>query len=244
MIAVPDAPAGRSKANGVGGFTGTRLVVGDVEQVEERRPLPRAAARRSATGRRSTTGAGLRRRRAARSFLFGSVATSISRMPPRVGAGNSCDSRCSPSTSAVALTVAPAVPVMKSLNSARPFSSVFTVMTFGPTCRSTGWPVMLFDSEPRIRRTEIAPFGRSSTGRGMPDICFGSGIAKPPRCARCGRHKGRRGNKGRRGQTAPSCPSRLVPTCARSSQSCARSSCRTWRRRRSSVAHEAQTPLG
>src|SRR5262252_3184112 len=41
---------------------------------------------------------------------------------------------------------------------------------------------MLFDSDPRISRTEIAPFGRSSTGRGMPDISFGSGIANPP-CA-------------------------------------------------------------
>src|SRR6185295_7972469 len=39
---------------------------------------------------------------------------------------------------------------------------------------------MLLESAPRMRRTEIAPFGRSSTGRGMPDISFGSGIAKPP----------------------------------------------------------------
>src|SRR5471030_635502 len=38
----------------------------------------------------------------------------------------------------LAITCAPAVPVMKSLNSARPFSSVFTVMTFEPTWRSTG----------------------------------------------------------------------------------------------------------
>ena len=103
-----------------------------------------------------------------------SVATSISRMPPRAGAGNSCDSRCSPSTSAIAFTVAFGV---RSLNCARPLSSVFTVSTLEPTRSSTGWLAMLFDSSPRIRRTETAPFGRSSTGRGIPAICFGSGCA-------------------------------------------------------------------
>ena len=113
--------------------------------------------------------------------LLVSVATSISRMPPDAGAGNSCDSRRSPSTSAVALTVAPA---SRSLNCARPFSSVFCVSVLEPTCSSTLCPGMLFDRDPRIRRTEIAPLGRSSTGRGMPDICFGSGIAKPPCWAR------------------------------------------------------------
>src|SRR5262252_2364492 len=45
---------------------------------------------------------------------------------------------------------------------------------------------MLFESCPRIRRTDTVPFGRSSTGRGMPDICFGSGIANPPGCAPSG----------------------------------------------------------
>ena len=102
-----------------------------------------------------------------------SVATSIRRMPPRVGAGNSRDSRCSPFTSATAFTVAPGV---TSLNCARPFSSVLTVSSFPPPTIFTGWLTMLFASDPRIRRTEIAPFGRSSTGRGIPDISLGSGI--------------------------------------------------------------------
>ena len=35
---------------------------------------------------------------------------------------------------------------------------------------------MLFDSCPRMSRTDTWPAGRSVTGRGMPDICFGSGI--------------------------------------------------------------------
>ena len=51
-----------------------------------------------------------------------SVATSIRRMPALGGAWNSCDSRCSPSTSVEAFTVAPAV---IPLNCARPASSVF-----------------------------------------------------------------------------------------------------------------------
>ena len=106
-----------------------------------------------------------------------SVATSIKRMPPRVGAGNSRDSRCSPSTSAIAFTEDPGG---TSLNCARPFSSVFTVNALAPATIFTGWPTMLFESDPRIRRTEIAPFGRSSTGRGIPDISLGSGMAKPP----------------------------------------------------------------
>ena len=46
--------------------------------------------------------------RRSRPALELSVATSSSRMPPVAGAGNSCDSRCSPSTSAAALSVAPA----------------------------------------------------------------------------------------------------------------------------------------
>ena len=53
-----------------------------------------------------------------------SVATSKSRMPPCAGAGNSWDSRRSPSTTATALSVDPGV---RSLNCARPPSSVFAV---------------------------------------------------------------------------------------------------------------------
>ena len=66
---------------------------------------------------------------------FLSVATSIRRMPPCPGAWNSCDSRCSPSTSADARTLAPAG--MRS-NCARPLASVFTVCFFPATVRSTG----------------------------------------------------------------------------------------------------------
>src|SRR5438876_8142395 len=36
---------------------------------------------------------------------------------------------------------------------------------------------MLFDSAPRMTRTDTALSGRSVTGRGMPDICLGSGIS-------------------------------------------------------------------
>src|ERR1051326_695063 len=110
-----------------------------------------------------------------------SVATSMRRMPPRVGAGNSRDSRCSPSTSATAFTVAPGV---TSLNCARPFSSVLTVNSFAPPTIFTGWLTMLFESDPRMSRTEIAPFGRSSTGRGMPLISRGSGIWNWPAASR------------------------------------------------------------
>src|SRR2546426_12252275 len=42
---------------------------------------------------------------------------------------------------------------------------------------------MLFDKAPRMTRTDTAPLGRSVTGRGMPDICLGSGISN---CARAG----------------------------------------------------------
>src|ERR687898_2062131 len=35
---------------------------------------------------------------------------------------------------------------------------------------------MLLESCPRISRTDTCPAGRSVTGRGMPDISFGSGI--------------------------------------------------------------------
>ena len=64
-----------------------------------------------------------------------SVATSINRMPPRVGAGNSRDSRCSPSTSATALTDEPGG---TSLNCARPFSSVFPISSLPPATSFTG----------------------------------------------------------------------------------------------------------
>src|SRR5215831_11810810 len=105
---------------------------------------------------------------------FLSVATSISRMPPCDGAGKSCDSRCSPSTSAVAFTLSPAGTLS---NCARPASSVFTLSTRPlAKCSSTRWLAMLLDSCPRIRRTEMLPSGRSVTGRGMPAICLGSGI--------------------------------------------------------------------
>ena len=50
-------------------------------------------------------------------------------MPSFAGHGNSCDSSRSPSTFATALTV---VPAAMPLNSARPFSSVFTIIGFVP----------------------------------------------------------------------------------------------------------------
>ena len=112
-----------------------------------------------------------------------SVATSIRRIPPRAGAGNSCDSSCSPSTSVVALTVAPGV---HGIELRAPALVGLDRDHFRPDVQVDRWPAMLFDSSPRIRRTEIDPLGRSSTGRGMPDICFGSGIAKPPCCAPTG----------------------------------------------------------
>ena len=43
MMPVPTAPVGMSNANGVGGFTGTRARVHDVEQVDRPRPLRRPA---------------------------------------------------------------------------------------------------------------------------------------------------------------------------------------------------------
>ena len=102
-----------------------------------------------------------------------SVATSISRMPPRGGAGNSCDSRCSPSTSALAFTVAPGVTLS---NCARPASSVFTVQhlvadaQFDRMVRDVVGQLAADQREPR------SPVRQVVTGRGMPDICFGSGI--------------------------------------------------------------------
>src|SRR5581483_3026147 len=76
-------------------------------------------------------------------------------------------------TTATAFTGAPAG---RPANSARPFSSVFAVRTSDPTWSSTGTFERLFDSCPRMRRTDTVPSGRSVTGRGMPAICFGSGI--------------------------------------------------------------------
>src|SRR6476620_92805 len=57
---------------------------------------------------------------------------------------------------------------------------------------------MLLAREPRIRRAETAPLGRSSTGRGIPDISLASGIAWPlavlaqPRAQRKEQRKKRR----------------------------------------------------
>src|SRR3984957_3716388 len=103
-----------------------------------------------------------------------SVATRSRRMPPWAGAGNASDSRRSPSTTATAFRVSPGGRLP---NSALPAWSVFAVRTSDPTWSSTGKSWMLFDIAPRMRRTDTVPFGRSVTGRGMPDICLGSGIA-------------------------------------------------------------------
>ena len=95
-------------------------------------------------------------------------------MPPCPGAGNSCDSSCSPSTSRSPSAWRPAGSLS---NCARPWASVFVVCTSEPTCSSTVWFAMLFVIAPRMTRTDTEPFGRSSTGRGIPAICRGSGWA-------------------------------------------------------------------
>src|SRR5947209_10391464 len=99
------------------------------------------------------------------------VATSNSRTPPCAGDAKSCDSSRSPSTTTTAFTVSPGG---TSSNCARPLASVFTVRTVAPICSSIGKLGMLLERSPRMSRTEIEWSGRSVTGRGMPDICFGS----------------------------------------------------------------------
>jgi hypothetical protein len=102
-----------------------------------------------------------------------SVATSITRMPPTSGIGNSRDSMRSPSTVTATLT---RVPGVSPVNVARPLPSVFDVFDAPPPLSSTVWPSSGLESCPRITRAVTVPTMRSPTGSGMPDICLGSGI--------------------------------------------------------------------
>ena len=156
-----------------------------------------------------------------------SVAASSSLMPPMAGAGNSRDSRYSPSTVAEALSVSPAG---RRSNWTRPASSVFAVWTFEPTRSSTVCPGRPLVTEPRTTRTVMLPSGRSVTGRGIPDICFGSGIwnwartaVRPPTTHRTQRSSAFMPHL----PIQPHLPAAPVTACARSS-------CRTSRRLRSS----------
>ena len=87
---------------------------------------------------------------------------------------------------------------------------------------------MLLESCPRISRTDTCPAGRSVTGRGMPDICFGSGIWN---CANAGAVKGKMKNEKEERQAS-----------SKREQLACRRTCRTSRRRRSQSRRMGRCP--
>lgn len=107
-------------------------------------------------------------------FAFAMPAINATLTPPREGTGNSCDVSVSPSTVAVACTVAPAG---SPLNCARPCSSVFVVRLSPPTVNVTSCPATLLPIRSRTTRTVTVPAGNSGAGSGVPAIAEGSGMS-------------------------------------------------------------------
>ena len=101
----------------------------------------------------------------AREAASSKPAMRMTRRPPDVGTVNGSD------TSGSSLTVVSARasdPTGRSVNSARPWSSVMAVLAAPPAVTRTSWPTMLFPMASRTTRTVTVPFGSSGAGMARP----------------------------------------------------------------------------